>query len=154
MTEIHQGNLRFVLLIFTYMMYLSLGAMILSALELPKELQRIKYFDEFKAEFLADKNNCLSTTEFEHLLSTVQAATKTGICISGNSSYCRPNWNFGGSMLYATTLLTTIGKLFEGHLTCTKMSQICKTLCDTILPGLSSVTAKQELDSNSLLATN
>ena len=107
--DIYHGNLRFIILASTYIIYLAFGGIVLSDSEWKQELNANKRFDDTKKRFLAN-HPTLSSHDLDQFLNEIKAAVQKGVKINGNRTY-NPNWNFGGGVLYAASLLTTIGEI-------------------------------------------
>eukprot|EP00794_Sanderia_malayensis_P020368 gene20368-22377_t len=88
------GNLRFILLIASYIMYLSFGAVVFNYLEIKEELKAIENIDHIVNTFL-EKHGCVARNELEDFVSSVQVAVDRGLRVRANVTY-NPNWNFGG----------------------------------------------------------
>ena len=109
--DIYHGNLRFIILASTYVIYLAFGGIVLSDSEWKQELNANKRFDNMKKKFL-ENHPTLSSHDLDEFLSEIKAAVQKGVKINGNRTY-NPNWNFGGGVLYAASLLTTIGEILS-----------------------------------------
>lgn len=106
--HIYQGNLRFVMLSSTYLIYLAFGGIVLSDMEYEEEMKAVDKFHRVKQHFLVQYPT-MTSKDLDMFLEKIKAAVEKGVKINGNQTY-NPNWNFGGAILYAASLLTTIGK--------------------------------------------
>lgn len=96
------------MLLSTYLIYLAFGGIVLSDMEWEEEIKAVELFHQKKQEFLR-KHPTLNGKDLDAFLDMIKAAVEKGVKINGNKTY-NPNWNFGGGVLYAASLLTTIGK--------------------------------------------
>ncbi|CAF4850218.1 unnamed protein product [Pieris macdunnoughi] len=110
------GKARFacLLLIYTvfYVTYLLSGALVFSALETPLENQIRLEVIRAKQDFMV-KNPTVLDSDLETLLEVVIGASNQGVAASKNVTQ-GPNWTFGQSLFFASTVVTTIG---YGHVT-------------------------------------
>ncbi|XP_050677921.1 potassium channel subfamily K member 1-like isoform X2 [Leptidea sinapis] len=104
--------LRVMLLLTAMVLYLSMGAKVFQAIEAPREKAREEKLEEVKNFFLQD-HPCVSAEDLESLLDVVISASNRGVSGSRNVSG-GPNWSFGQSLFFASTVVTTIG---YGHVT-------------------------------------
>ncbi|XP_041934382.1 potassium channel subfamily K member 1-like [Alosa sapidissima] len=105
-----QGNKTtwcFVCLVVSYVLYLILGALIFSSVELPYEDDLKRDLLSFKQQFLQD-NTCLSDDRLEEFLARVLEANNYGVSVLNNASANR-NWDFTSSLFFASTVLSTTG---------------------------------------------
>lgn len=79
----------------------------MSDMEWKEEQKAVDTFHQMKQEFLT-KHPTLNSKDLDAFLDNIKAAVQKGVKINGNKTY-NPNWNFGGGVLYAASLLTTIG---------------------------------------------
>ena len=105
--QIYQGNLRFVMLSSTYLIYLAFGGIVLSDMEYDEEMKAVDKFHRVKQQFLAQYPT-MTSRDLDVFLGRIKAAVEKGVKINGNRTY-NPNWNFGGAILFSASLLTTIG---------------------------------------------
>ncbi|CAG4929842.1 potassium channel subfamily K member 1-like [Colias croceus] len=110
------GKARFACLLLIYVMfyatYLLSGALVFSALETPMENQIRLEVIRAKQDFML-KNPTVLDADLEALLDVVITASNQGVSGSRNVS-AGPNWTFGQSLFFASTVVTTIG---YGHVT-------------------------------------
>ncbi|XP_077431999.1 potassium channel subfamily K member 5-like [Vanacampus margaritifer] len=86
--------------------YLSIGAAIFQMLEEPNwELARSKYI--FQKEQVLKKYPCLRKEDLEEILQVVSEAAGQGVIITGNKYHNM--WDWGNSVIFAATIVTTIG---------------------------------------------
>ncbi|XP_063241446.1 potassium channel subfamily K member 1-like [Bacillus rossius redtenbacheri] len=109
---VSRSTARLLLLLFFYLLFLVLGAAIFSAIEAPEEAGRVKELRHLRSQFLV-KHQCVPDADLEALLQEVVAASNRGVSATRNVSG-EPNWSFGQSLFFSTTVVTTIG---YGHVT-------------------------------------
>ena len=80
----------------------------LSDMEWKEEMKAVDKFHRIKQQFIMNYP-AMTSKDLDVFLERIQAAVGKGVKINGNRTY-NPNWNFGGAILYAASLLTTIGK--------------------------------------------
>ncbi|XP_061675133.1 potassium channel subfamily K member 5-like isoform X2 [Syngnathoides biaculeatus] len=86
--------------------YLSIGAAIFQILEEPNwELARSKYV--LQKEQVLKKYPCLSREDLEEILEVASEAAGQGVIITGDNH--RNMWDWGNSVIFAATIVTTIG---------------------------------------------
>ncbi|XP_014251561.1 potassium channel subfamily K member 1-like isoform X2 [Cimex lectularius] len=102
------------LLCFTafYFFYLLLGAGIFSAIEAPGEVMRVDQLRAMRVTFL-QLHSCVRDQDLEALIEEVVKASNRGVSAAQNVSG-EPNWSFGQSLFFSSTVVTTIG---YGHVT-------------------------------------
>ncbi|XP_072221070.1 potassium channel subfamily K member 5a [Leuresthes tenuis] len=86
--------------------YLSIGAAIFQVLEEPNWKQAAKQYREKKDKILADYP-CLSKDDLDKILEVVSDAAGQGITITGSKTF--NNWNWPNAVIFAATVITTIG---------------------------------------------
>ncbi|XP_073955434.1 potassium channel subfamily K member 6-like isoform X1 [Choristoneura fumiferana] len=95
-----------------YLIYLISGALVFSALETPMEYQIRSEVLAAKQDFMARHPDVLAD-DLESLLEVVVQASNRGVPAAQNVSG-GPNWSFGQSLFFSSTVVTTIG---YGHVT-------------------------------------
>ncbi|KAG6440801.1 potassium channel subfamily K member 1 isoform X2 [Manduca sexta] len=93
-------------------LYLASGASVFQAIEEPLEMELQQKMIIIKNDFLKD-NPCVKDDDLEALLDEVVRASNRGVSASRNVSG-GPNWSFGQSLFFSSTVVTTIG---YGHVT-------------------------------------
>ncbi|XP_063908949.1 potassium channel subfamily K member 1-like isoform X2 [Zophobas morio] len=117
-----RGLLRLFLFLGGYIIFLVLGATVFSAIESPEELQKVQDLRKLRADFL--KNHPSVTDQaLEELISEIVKASNRGVSAARNASG-EPNWSFGQSLFFSSTVVTTIG---YGHVT--PLSRSGKIFC-------------------------
>ncbi|XP_036172794.1 potassium channel subfamily K member 5 [Myotis myotis] len=119
--------------------YLAIGAAIFEVLEEPhwKEAKK-KYYTE-KLHLLT-KFPCLSQEGLDEILQVVSDAAGEGVAITGNQTF--NNWNWPNAMIFAATVITTIGygnvapKTPAGRLFCVFYGLFGVPLCLTWINAL------------------
>ncbi|RVE55026.1 hypothetical protein evm_000446 [Chilo suppressalis] len=110
------GKARFtcllVMYVVFYLVYLVSGALVFSALEAPLENQIRLDVIRAKQEFML-RHPDVTDEDLETLLDEVIRASNRGVTASKNVSG-GPNWSFGQSLFFSSTVVTTIG---YGHVT-------------------------------------
>ncbi|KAK3868059.1 hypothetical protein Pcinc_026535 [Petrolisthes cinctipes] len=101
------ANLLFTLYFPLYWAYLFLGAFLFSQIEGPIEDAFISVLKRKRASFLA-KHPCVSDAELEDLIVEIITANNRGVSAARNVSG-EPNWSFGQSFFFSSTIVTTIG---------------------------------------------
>ncbi|XP_073955435.1 potassium channel subfamily K member 6-like isoform X2 [Choristoneura fumiferana] len=104
--------LRVLGLAITMAAYLTLGAMVFQNLEGPLERQTQRDLKQLKIDFLRE-HPCVTADDLESLLEVVVQASNRGVPAAQNVSG-GPNWSFGQSLFFSSTVVTTIG---YGHVT-------------------------------------
>ncbi|XP_018418489.1 PREDICTED: potassium channel subfamily K member 6 [Nanorana parkeri] len=103
------------LLIGSYLIYLLLGAWVVSSIEAPyegnlrKELQRLK-------QLFLNESRCVNESSLEAFLEKVISANKFGVSILYNNSN-ESKWDLASSLFFASTLVTTVGYGYTTPLT-------------------------------------
>ncbi|XP_073992952.1 potassium channel subfamily K member 1-like isoform X2 [Rhodnius prolixus] len=95
-----------------YFVYLLLGAAIFSSIEAPGETTRVQQLRRMRADFL-NMHSCVQDGALEELIEEVVRASNRGVSAAQNVSG-EPNWSFGQSLFFSSTVVTTIG---YGHVT-------------------------------------
>ncbi|XP_061772578.1 potassium channel subfamily K member 5-like [Nerophis ophidion] len=86
--------------------YLSIGAAIFQILEEPNwESARSKYL--LQKEDILKKYPCLMKEDLDEILKVVSDAAGQGVSITGNKHHHM--WDWGNSVIFAATIVTTIG---------------------------------------------
>ncbi|KAJ2951238.1 hypothetical protein O0L34_g5640 [Tuta absoluta] len=120
------GKSRYSFLISVYVLfyfaYLVSGALVFSALEAPLEneirLEVIRAKQDFMAQYPG-----IPAADLESLMEVVVRASNRGVSAARNVSG-GPNWSFGQSLFFSSTVVTTIG---YGHVT--PLSKPGKVFC-------------------------
>ncbi|XP_069752337.1 potassium channel subfamily K member 1-like, partial [Narcine bancroftii] len=98
-----------------FVVYVLFGAMVFSAMKLPRELRLRREVDGAKAAFLA-AHRCMGSGELERLLSSLVSAAKDGVSPSGNATR-HQNWDLASSLFFLVTMLITTSYLIIGLIT-------------------------------------
>ncbi|KAM6967502.1 potassium channel subfamily K member 5-like [Aplochiton taeniatus] len=86
--------------------FLSIGAAIFQILEEPNwKLAKSNYLKE--KENILKSHGCLTKEDLDHILQVVAEAAGQGVTIIGEKPY--NNWDWGNSVIFAATIVTTIG---------------------------------------------
>ncbi|KAL5277497.1 KCNK1 family protein [Megaselia abdita] len=104
----HIPTLKFLLVIFIFVLYLVLGASIFSAIEGPSNDSASTNLTKLKQLLYQQNSKCMSEDDLEEFIKVIVDATNQGISPMKNASN-ELNWSFGQSFLFSTTLITTIG---------------------------------------------
>ncbi|XP_045490627.1 potassium channel subfamily K member 1 isoform X2 [Pieris rapae] len=104
--------LRLLVLVTAMGLYLYMGATVFQAIEEPADRIKDENIRKAKSSFLQD-HPCISDADLETLLEVVIGASHQGVAASKNVTQ-GPNWTFGQSLFFASTVVTTIG---YGHVT-------------------------------------
>ncbi|KAL2082705.1 hypothetical protein ACEWY4_022523 [Coilia grayii] len=86
--------------------YLSIGAAIFQILEEPNWKSAVSDYSTAK-EKLLKKYKCLTKNDLEYIVKTVTEAAGRGVSVASNNSF--NNWNWENSVIFAATVITTIG---------------------------------------------
>lgn len=117
-----RASLLFCLYLICYAIFLISGAAVFNALETPQEQALIRRIRNVRQNFLADHPG-VSDDALETLISEVVRASNRGVSAARNVSG-EPNWSFGQSLFFSSTVITTIG---YGHVT--PLSRTGKVFC-------------------------
>nr|XP_014282018.1 potassium channel subfamily K member 6-like isoform X1 [Halyomorpha halys] len=98
---------RLLVYIFCCFLYLVFGALVFSSIESPLELSLISKLKYLRHQILQD-HPCLSDSALEDLIQEVVKASNRGVSAANNVSG-EPNWSFGQSLFFSSTIVTTIG---------------------------------------------
>lgn len=90
-----------------YSLYLLVGAVLFSLIEGPIERDYIEELRDFRMKFL-ERNTCVSDYELEKLIVEILRANNRGVSAARNVTG-EPNWSFGQSFFFSSTIVTTIG---------------------------------------------
>lgn len=107
--EGNKATWYFVCLVIIYVLYLIFGALIFSSVELPYEDDLRDELRAVKQQFLQE-NDCISDERLEKFLVRVLEANNYGVSVLNNASTNR-NWDFTSALFFASTVLSTTGKL-------------------------------------------
>lgn len=102
-------TVRFVLLLSVYVAYVIIGAMLFSLIERPKEQELRMDLNTAIEKFLVDHRHCLTGHDLERLLKLVIDVENRGVSAVKRNDSMATNWNFGQSIFFAASVLTTIG---------------------------------------------
>ncbi|XP_071539228.1 potassium channel subfamily K member 1-like [Panulirus ornatus] len=102
-----KSNVRLLAYIVLYLIFLVLGAAIFSAIEAPQEIEMIRAIRRRRNNFLADFP-CLTDADLEALIEEIIKANNRGVSAAKNVT-SEPNWSFGQSFFFSSTIVTTIG---------------------------------------------
>uniref|UniRef100_UPI0037E70A16 potassium channel subfamily K member 5a n=1 Tax=Semicossyphus pulcher TaxID=241346 RepID=UPI0037E70A16 len=86
--------------------YLSIGAAIFQVLEEPNWKQAAKRYNAHKDKILEDYP-CLTKDDLDRILEVVSDAAGQGVTITGSKTF--NNWNWPNAVIFAATVITTIG---------------------------------------------
>uniref|UniRef100_A0A1B6DQ39 Potassium channel subfamily K member 1 n=1 Tax=Clastoptera arizonana TaxID=38151 RepID=A0A1B6DQ39_9HEMI len=95
-----------------YVVYLITGGVVFAFLEGPVEYE-IKMNLKLAKEIFLSNNPCVKDEDLEELIEEVVRASNRGVSAAKNVS-SEPNWSFGQSLFFSSTVVTTIG---YGHVT-------------------------------------
>ncbi|CAH1282935.1 unnamed protein product [Diabrotica balteata] len=122
MTITRRGFFRFFIFFSGYLLFLVLGASVFSAIEAPEEKEKVASLRKLRSDFL--KNHpCVPDNDLEDLIKEIIQASNRGVSAIKNATG-EPNWSFGQSLFFASTVVTTIG---YGHVT--PLSRMGKIFC-------------------------
>ncbi|KAM5146138.1 potassium channel subfamily K member 6 isoform 1-T2 [Mantella aurantiaca] len=103
------------LLLVSYLIYLLLGAWVVSSIESPYEENLRKALKQLKQIFLHN-NECVNDSGLEAFLEKVISANKFGVSVLNNASN-ESKWDLASSLFFASTLVTTVGYGYTTPLT-------------------------------------
>ncbi|KAJ7991295.1 hypothetical protein DPEC_G00295850 [Dallia pectoralis] len=86
--------------------YLSIGAAIFQVLEEPNWKRAAQQYNEQKDRILEDYP-CLTKADLDKILEVVSDAAGQGVTITGSKTF--NNWNWPNAVIFAATVITTIG---------------------------------------------
>ncbi|XP_039288120.1 potassium channel subfamily K member 1 isoform X1 [Nilaparvata lugens] len=109
---IRRSSSLLILYVVFYVVYLAAGGVIFASLESPIERQTMENLIHAKRAFL-NRNPCVTDEDLESLIVEVVTASNRGVSAMGNVT-SEPNWSFGQSLFFSSTVVTTIG---YGHVT-------------------------------------
>ncbi|XP_064109484.1 potassium channel subfamily K member 6-like isoform X2 [Macrobrachium nipponense] len=102
-----RADLLFTVYIPLYWCYLFLGAALFSRIEGPIEQRYIQFIRDMRADFLK-KHPCVADADLEELITEIISANNRGVSAVKNAT-SEPNWSFGQSFFFSSTIVTTIG---------------------------------------------
>nr|XP_023012271.1 potassium channel subfamily K member 1-like [Leptinotarsa decemlineata] len=105
-------SFRFSLYLFAYFMFLCSGAAVFSYFEAPEERALRVRLGTAVQKFLVSNPN-VTDADLEELIVEIVRANNRGVSAIENAT-SEPNWSFGQSFFFASTVITTIG---YGHVT-------------------------------------
>lgn len=103
------------LLLGSYLIYLLLGAWVVSSIEAPYEGDLRKELKWLKQKFL-NESRCVNESKLEAFLEKVISANKFGVSVLYNASN-DSKWDLASSLFFASTLVTTVGYGYTTPLT-------------------------------------
>lgn len=102
-----RSNFLLGLLFLMLLSYLCFGAFMFCSFERPGELERRRTLKSFRAAFLRE-NPCLTDEALENFIVEIVKAHENRVSPIKNVTN-DPNWSFGHSFFFSTTIITTIG---------------------------------------------
>ncbi|CAL4069364.1 unnamed protein product, partial [Meganyctiphanes norvegica] len=105
--EVRRSTVLLHLYIPFYSMYLLVGAILFALIEGPIEKNYTEELRRFRTDFL-EWNTCVSDSELEDLIVEIIRANNRGVSAARNVTG-EPNWSFGQSFFFSSTIVTTIG---------------------------------------------
>lgn len=102
-----KSNVRLIILSAFYILFLVIGASIFSAIEAPQEINIIRSLRTKRSLFLQN-HGCIKDEDLEEFIKDIVAANNRGVSAVGNVTM-EPNWSFGQSIFFSSTVITTIG---------------------------------------------
>ncbi|XP_046985563.1 potassium channel subfamily K member 1-like [Schistocerca americana] len=109
---VRRSSLLLLLYAAFYCVYLAAGGFAFAALEAPAEDELKELLAISRRRFL-DDHPCVTDEALEELIEEVVRASNRGVSAAKNASG-EPNWSFGQSLFFSSTVVTTIG---YGHVT-------------------------------------
>ncbi|CAH0399935.1 unnamed protein product [Chilo suppressalis] len=147
------GKARFtcllVMYVVFYLVYLVSGALVFSALEAPLENQIRLDVIRAKQEFML-RHPDVTDEDLETLLDEVIRASNRGVTASKNVSG-GPNWSFGQSLFFSSTVVTTIVALLPQSTSAVGPTRTSASHCSS-LPLSSPRSVRQSLAPSSTVA--
>ncbi|CAJ1074128.1 potassium channel subfamily K member 5a [Xyrichtys novacula] len=119
--------------------YLSIGAAIFQVLEEPNWKKAAQQYNDKKNKILEDYP-CLRKDDLDRILEAVSDAAGQGVTITGSKTF--NNWNWPNAVIFAATVITTIGygniapKTPEGRVFCIFYGLFGVPLCLTWISEL------------------
>ncbi|GFG28719.1 hypothetical protein Cfor_06000 [Coptotermes formosanus] len=107
-----RSSLLLTLYIVFYFVYLITGGVVFAAVEAPEENAVRNALVTARRLFL-ETHRCVTDDDLERLIEEVVKASNRGVSAARNASG-EPNWSFGQSLFFSSTVVTTIG---YGHVT-------------------------------------
>ncbi|XP_076026666.1 potassium channel subfamily K member 5-like [Genypterus blacodes] len=86
--------------------YLSIGAAIFQVLEEPNWKEAAQTYKNYREKILKDFP-CLTKKDLDNILEVVSDAAGKGVTITGSKTF--NNWNWPNAVIFAATVITTIG---------------------------------------------
>lgn len=119
---LRRSSLLLSLFLMFYIVYLVFGGLVFAIIEGPVEAALREEVAAAQNDFLA-RNPSVKDAELEELIEKIVAASNRGVSATRNASG-EPNWSFGQSLFFSSTVITTIG---YGHVT--PLSKVGKCFC-------------------------
>ncbi|XP_014282019.1 potassium channel subfamily K member 6 [Halyomorpha halys] len=91
----------------SYVCYLLAGALVFAAIEAPGDAKRREQL-HVRIQAFRNKFVCVDDSALEDLIQEVVKASNRGVSAANNVSG-EPNWSFGQSLFFSSTIVTTIG---------------------------------------------
>ncbi|XP_022254070.1 potassium channel subfamily K member 1-like isoform X1 [Limulus polyphemus] len=105
--NLRRSNVRLALLTAFYILVLTIGALIFWATESPEEIDMIHMLRSKRSQFL-DDYSCVTDEDLEAFVKDIISGSNRGVRAVRNVTM-EPNWSFGQSVFFSTTVVTTIG---------------------------------------------
>ncbi|XP_064484143.1 potassium channel subfamily K member 1-like isoform X2 [Ornithodoros turicata] len=102
-----RSNVRLLVLLAFYFLFVVIGASIFSAIEAPHENSIIRSLRNKRAMFL-EEHPCVSDEALENFIVEIVKAHENRVSPIKNVTN-DPNWSFGHSFFFSSTIITTIG---------------------------------------------